>query len=90
MKKKELIEQIAIQSDVSKKDAKLAVDAILSVITRGIKRGPVHISGFGTFRTRHRSSRVGRHPRTGEPIAIPECTFPIFVAGKQVKDKINS
>ena len=90
MKKSECIEQIAALCEITTNEAKEALDCILNAITRGIKRGPVHIAGFGTFRLRHRSERSGKHPRTGEPITIAATTFPIFVAGKQLKEKINS
>ncbi len=90
MNKSEMIEVVANRSGITHNEAKKAVNAMLCAITRGIKRGPVHIDGFGTFRTRHRKARKGCNPRTGEPIDIQASTYPIFVAGKQIKDKINS
>ncbi len=90
MKKSELVKIVAAQTNISVNDTKKAMDTLLMAITRSLKRGPVHISGFGTFRLQHRKSRVGRHPRTGEPIENSDCTFPIFVAGKEMKDRINS
>jgi len=88
MKKKELITAVAKRTGLSKPVSRSVVEAVLNTIAKGIKRGPVHIAGFGTFRIRRRSARKGRNPRTGETIDIPESVFPVFIPGKQLKDSV--
>lgn len=45
--------------------------------------------GFGTFETKARPARVGRNPRTGEPMTYPACKVPVFKPGKALKDAIR-
>jgi len=45
--------------------------------------------GFGTFEAKERPARVGRNPRTGEPMTYPACKVPVFKPGKVLKDAIR-
>ena len=74
----------------SKKEAKEAVECVLSTITSTMKKEEaVTLIGFGTFKVDNRKARTGRNPRTGEPIEIKAKKVPKFVAGKALKDAIN-
>ena len=88
MKKRDLIATVAEKTGLTKKNARIVVEAMLRVILKCIRRGPVHFAGFGTFRTSHRCARKGKNPRTGEWIDIPATTFPVFIPGKQLKEGV--
>jgi len=70
MNKSDLIEEVA-RVTCAKKEAKDAVNALISTIKQALgKNDRVTISGFGTFTVRARKPRIGRNPRTGQPIKI--------------------
>lgn len=90
MNKAELIDAVAEGADISKADAGRAVDAIVDQITNALKKGDqVTLIGFGTFSVKDRAARVGRNPRTGEPLQIKAAKVPGFKAGKALKDAVN-
>lgn len=90
MNKNDLISAVTAASGTSKADAAKAVDAVCNVITNALSRGEeVRLTGFGSFSVANRSARVGRNPRTGEPINIPASRQPKFKAGKQLKSAVN-
>ena len=89
MNKADLIDEVAKVLS-SKKEAKEAVECVLSTITSTMKKQEaVTLVGFGTFKVDNRKARTGRNPRTGEPIEIKAKKVPKFVAGKSLKDAIN-
>ncbi|MBU8905593.1 HU family DNA-binding protein [Desertibacillus haloalkaliphilus] len=90
MNKTELINAVAEQAELSKKDATKAVDAMFDSITETLIAGDkVQLVGFGSFEVRERSARKGRNPQTGEEIEIPASKNPAFKPGKQLKDAVN-
>ena len=90
MNKTELIDAVADEAEVSKAEAGRAVDAVISSITKALKKGDsVTLVGFGTFEVRSRAARQGRNPKTGETINIPAAKVPAFKAGKGLKDAIG-
>lgn len=90
MNKMELIEQIAAKSELSKKDASAALEAMLEAITQALKEGDkVQVVGFGSFEVKHRAARTGRNPKTKETIEIPASVVPIFKPGKGLKDSVQ-
>ncbi len=90
MNKTELIDAIAKEAGLSKKDAGKALDALTSTITKTLKKkDKVALVGFGTFQTSKRAARTGRNPQTGAEIKIPAATVPKFTAGKGLKDAVN-
>lgn len=90
MTKKELADKVAESADLSKKDAQLAVDAVLDGITAALKKGEkVQLVGFGTFEVRKRKARTGINPQTKEQIKIPASKSPAFSPGKALKDAIS-
>ena len=71
MNKTELINAVAEASELSKKDATKAVDAVFESILEALKNGDkVQLIGFGNFEVRERAARKGRNPQTGEEIEI--------------------
>ncbi|MBB6448792.1 DNA-binding protein HU-beta [Geomicrobium halophilum] len=90
MNKTDLINAVAEQADISKKEASKAVDSVFDNITETLKDGnKVQLVGFGSFEVRERASRKGRNPQTGDEIEIPATKNPAFRPGKQLKDAVN-
>lgn len=89
MNKSELIDQVAARSNLSKKDALAAVDAIFESIENALANGEkVQIVGFGSFEVRERSARTGRNPQTGEELRISARKVPVFRPGKALKESV--
>lgn len=90
MNKAELINAVSAAAEVSKKDAELVITATFDAITEALKEGEkVQLVGFGSFEVKKRAARVGRNPKTKEPIDIPASTVPVFKAGKVLKDTVG-
>ena len=90
MNKTQLVDAIAEKADLSKAQAKAALEQILESITDSLKDGdPVQLIGFGTFKISHRAERTGRNPQTGQEIKIAAANVPSFVAGKALKDAVK-
>ncbi|MGO1069523.1 HU family DNA-binding protein [Lysobacter antibioticus] len=90
MNKAELVAAVAETAELSKTDATAAVDALIDVVTKALKKGDtVTLVGFGTFQVRKRAARQGRNPKTGETIKIAASKNPSFKAGKALKDAVN-
>ena len=90
MKKMELVTRMAEKSNLTKKEAALALDAFIESVEEALGNGEkVQLVGFGTFETRERAAREGRNPRTKEIITIPATTVPVFKAASALKDKIK-
>ena len=83
MTKTELIEKIAAESGLTKKDAGKAFGATVDAITASLAAGEkVTVPGFGTFEVRERAAR------TGKPVKIAACKVPAFKAGKGLKEVV--
>ncbi|MFM1652725.1 HU family DNA-binding protein [Brevibacillus sp. B_LB10_24] len=90
MNKTELITKVAETTELTKKDATKAVEAVLDAIAEALKSGDkVQLIGFGNFEVRERAARKGRNPQTGEEIEIASSKIPAFKPGKQLKDLIK-
>ena len=90
MTKAELVEEVAKESYMTKKDAEVVVQTVLNSITDALQRGEgVELRGFGSFRIRSRSFRQGRNPKTGLNVSVPAKKVPHFKPGKELKDMIN-
>lgn len=90
MTKTDLIDRVAAQTGLTKKDSGKAVDAVFGSIAEALKDGDkVQIIGFGTFEVRERAARTGRNPQTGAELQIPARKVPSFKAGKGLKDIVE-
>jgi DNA-binding protein HU-beta len=90
MGKKEVIEAIAKQTKLSKKDTEITVDAFWKTIRDSLKKNmTVRLIPYGNFEVRHRAARTGRNPRTGGKIQIKARNVPAFKAGKALKDAVQ-
>ena len=99
MTKLELVDAIAEETELFKKDIKKIIDATFETIMAYLgeeakkaeeDRNKVQIIGFGNFEVRDRAERKGRNPQTGEEITIPERKVPVFRAGKTFKDSVDN
>jgi len=90
MNKKELVQTIAKEADVTIDNAEKCLDALMKGITESLaKNDNVTLAGFGTFQVKDRAAREGRNPSTGETIQIKASKVPSFKAGKSLKDAVN-
>ncbi|TDT43031.1 integration host factor subunit beta [Halospina denitrificans] len=91
MTKSELVEMIASkQSQLSAKDVELAVKTIIDHMSQSLAEGQrIEIRGFGSFSLHYRAPRVGRNPKTGESVDLPEKYVPHFKPGKDLREKVN-
>jgi DNA-binding protein HU-beta len=89
MNKAELIDAVAKEAKMSKKDATTAVDTVVNIVTNTLKKGEkVTLVGFGTWEVRKRKARKGVNPRTGESIKIPASKVVSFKPGAAVKEAV--
>ncbi len=90
MNKTQFVDAIVAKTDLKKKDAEAALNAMTEVIAEALKAGDkVQLVGFGTFEVKERAEREGRNPKTGETIKIAASKHPAFTAGKALKDSVN-
>lgn len=88
--KNDIIDAVASEIEVSKKDAKRVVDTVFEEIEAELADGgQVSIAGFGKFEVRDRAARTGRNPQTGEELEIPASKAPAFRPGKALRDSVK-
>ena len=90
MNKGELVDEIAENTGVTKKQADSVLSALTDIIIETVSSGEkVILVGFGSFEARDRKARIGRNPQTGKKLKIPASRVPAFSAGKVFKEKVN-
>jgi integration host factor subunit alpha len=90
MTKAGIVNDVYERVGVTKKEAAEYVDAVFDAMKDTLSDGEdVKISGFGKFEVRQKGERVGRNPRTGEEIMIPERKVPRFKVSQVLKDELN-
>ena len=91
MTKSELIELISEkQVHLAQRDVELAVKALVEQMSEALSTGErIEIRGFGSFSLHHRPPRIGRNPKTGEPVALPGKHVPHFKPGKEMRERVN-
>ncbi len=92
MNKSELIEALAKkQPHLQVKDVEMAVKSIIEGMNLSLSSGErIEIRGFGSFSLHKRPERIGRNPKTGEPVSLPEKHVPHFKPGKEMRDRVDS
>lgn len=72
------------------KDVEQSVKIIVDTMTRALAKGQrIEIRGFGSFDLNHRPARLGRNPKTGEKVAVPEKYVPHFKPGKELRERVD-
>ena len=92
MTKSELIARLAERyPQLVAKDAEFAVRTILDAMARTLAEGNrIEIRGFGSFALSHRPPRVGRNPKSGEKVLVPEKRVPHFKPGKALRERVDA
>ncbi|MCL6591537.1 MAG: HU family DNA-binding protein [Firmicutes bacterium] len=90
MTKAELIDKVAGNTKLTKKDSDKALTAMIGAISASLAKGEkVQLVGFGSFEVRKRAARKGRNPQTGKEINIAARKVPVFKPGKALKDAVG-
>lgn len=90
MNKTEIINSIAQETGLKKKDAEAALNSFIKTVETALVSGDkVQVSGLGTFSVKTREERQGRNPKTKETITIPASKRPVFSASKTLKESVN-
>lgn len=92
MTKSELIAYLAEENPhLYQRDIERIVSTVFDEIASALSRGDrVELRGFGAFSVKHRDSRIGRNPRTGEAVQVAAKRVPYFKTGKNLREKLNS
>ena len=91
MTKSDLIARLADRfPQLVAKDADFAVKMILDAMSEALTRGDrIEIRGFGSFALSFRPPRVGRNPKSGDKVSVPEKWVPHFKAGKELRERVD-
>ena len=91
MTKSELIARLAARfPQLVAKDADFAVKMLLDAMADALAQGDrIEIRGFGSFSLNYRPPRVGRNPKSGEKVHVPEKYVPHFKAGKELRERVD-
>ena len=92
MTKSELIARLAEQNpSLYHRDLEQLVNTVFETITKALEDGDrVELRGFGAFSVRERKARIGRNPRTGEPVNVEAKRMPFFKMGKGMRERLNN
>ena len=87
--KADLINHLVAELHIAKKDACLLVNTFLGSMVSELRAGGgVELRGFGSFKLRSRAGRVGRNPKTGEPVNLPPKRVVYFKLGKDLRNRL--
>ena len=86
MLKADLVNKLAGEMELSKKNAQIVVDTVFDSISKALNDGDkVELRGFGSFKTKEKKAREGRNPRTWAKVKVPAKRVPYFTPGKDLK-----
>src|SRR5450432_3184573 len=90
MTKAELVEEVVLLGDLTRRDGEVIVDSIFDSVIEALQSGDkIEIRGFGSFRIRQRKPRIGRNPKTGAKVDVPAKRVPYFKPSKELRDLVN-
>ena len=92
MTRSDLVEELAARfSQLTHRDAEYAVKTILDAMSEALVRGHrIEIRGFGSFALSYRPPRIGRNPKSGERVLVPEKRVPHFKPGKELRERVDA
>lgn len=93
MTKSQLIDKLSdkLADTLSKKDAELIVNILFRDMSNALKSGDkIEIRGLGSFKVISRRERIGRNPKTGEKVRVPQKKAVFFKPGKELKDRADN
>jgi len=90
MTKREIVMKIAEDTKIKQTKIKKIVQMVLDTVIEGLSKGEtVELRNFGIFKVKLRKARLGRNPKTGESVNIPEKKVVAFKAGRAMKKKVK-
>ncbi|MGI9450240.1 MAG: integration host factor subunit beta [Geminicoccaceae bacterium] len=91
MTKSDLIKRLAdANPHLTQRDVEKIVSTVFDEVTEALaRRDRVELRGFGAFSVREREARVGRNPRTGDEVKVPDKVVPYFKTGKELRERLN-
>lgn len=92
MTKSELIERLARkQTHLAYRDVEQSVKALLELMSQSLSNGErIEVRGFGSFTLHYRPPRMGRNPKSGDPVVLRGKYVPHFKPGKQLREEVNT
>jgi nucleoid DNA-binding protein len=88
--KKDIVMKVSNETNVAQIDVKKVVQKTLDAVVESLERGEtVELRNFGVFKVKSRRGRIGRNPRTGEEVQVPEKKVVIFKPGLILKNKVK-
>ncbi len=92
MTKSDLIKRLAdANPHLTQRDIEKIVSTVFDEVTEALaRRDRVELRGFGAFSVREREARVGRNPRTGAEVSVPDKVVPYFKTGKELRERLNN
>jgi len=91
MTKSELVELVAEAHDqITRREAEVVINEVFDAISTSLASGGrVELRGFGSFTVKKREPRLGRNPKTGEPVEVPAKIVPHFKPGKELRERVD-
>ncbi|MEO6801762.1 MAG: HU family DNA-binding protein [Granulicella sp.] len=90
MTKADLVDRVTSLGDLTRRDGEIIVETLFDSVIGALKSGDkIEIRGFGSFRTRQRTARTGRNPKTGDKVEVPAKRVPFFKPSKELRDAVN-
>ncbi len=90
MNKSDLVEKLASDADITKRQAEQVVKLIFDSMADTLALGDrIEIRGFGSFISKHYPAYDGRNPRTGKVISVAEKRLPFFKVGKELRERVD-
>jgi integration host factor subunit beta len=92
MTKSELIAQLSVkQPQLDYRDVELAVKELIDQLSTALAAGQrIEVRGFGSFSLHYRPPRVGRNPKTGDSVQVPDKHVPHFKPGKELRERVDN
>jgi len=88
--KKDIVMKVSNETNLTQIDVKKIVQRALDVVLESLERGEtVELRNFGVFKVKSRRGRIGRNPRTGEEVSVPEKRVVVFKPGLVLKQKVK-
>ncbi len=91
MTKSDLIAKLTEKNNfLFQKDVYKILNIFFDTIGHALENGDrCELRGFGTFGVKKREARIGRNPKSGDPVTVPEKNIPFFKMGKGMRERIN-
>ncbi|OGW70233.1 MAG: integration host factor subunit beta [Omnitrophica bacterium GWA2_50_21] len=90
MTKKDIVMKVSNETNLTQIDVKKIVQRTLDAVVESLQRGEtVELRNFGVFKVKGRRGRLGRNPRTGEEVQVPEKKVVVFKPGLILKNRVK-